>query len=678
MQLKTTARNFFCSIIILVQIVSFPALALAQEAAPENTSATTSSAPTPPASSEKKTPPTNPSAKQDKTYKDNGDGTWSNGEYTWNAKTQQTKPNKPQDYSYNPASGHWDTRDWAYSQKTGRYEPNNTKPATQPKAAVAKDQAPDSKKLSVSGTGPDSNSSVKVNGNSGGTFDLFFDGSISNSYESNATSGDALVQGNTTAGSALSGDAAAIATLLNLLQSSWLEEDSQIATFINNIDGNVYGDLLIDPAKLPYNLAVGNSDVDVNIATSGVINNDINLAANSGNATVDSNTTAGNATSGNANAMANVVNMINSAIDAGQSFIGMVNINGTLNGDILLPLGILEALIANTGVNSANVGVNSSVNQTVNNNVQTAAASGDALVGNNTKAGNATSGQAQTAINTMNLVGQNLVGNNALLVFVNVLGKWVGMVVSPSGATIAQTGPNSMNTVDAGGNHSVSVSATENSLINNDISVAAQSGTARVTNNTTAGNATAGNASASVNLLNMIGSNVQMTDWFGVLFINVFGEWLGSFGADTANGGYSQNPPAKPAPSASGGIGGSQQTTTPVTTAVANGGGTGKYRSSTNDKVFGFAAGGLSNGGSGPIGEVTSSTVIIPLYPEQFVFGDGPSGAVQGNSQRAASGASTSSGMNWWLLFGGVGMIATLAVLAREYVLAIREEQRLA
>jgi len=48
------------------------------------------------------------------------------------------------------------------------------------------------------------------------------------------------------------------------------------------------------------------------------------------------NTTAGSATTGDAAAIANIVNVINSIIGAGQSFIGTININGNLDGEILL------------------------------------------------------------------------------------------------------------------------------------------------------------------------------------------------------------------------------------------------------------------------------------------------------------------------------------------------------
>ncbi len=62
-------------------------------------------------------------------------------------------------------------------------------------------------------------------------------------------------------------------------------------------------------------------------------------------------------------------------------------------------------------------------------------------VSNNTSAGSATSGNTSTAVTLFNLTGNEIIGNNALLVFVNVPGKWVGVIMNaPSGATAAALG----------------------------------------------------------------------------------------------------------------------------------------------------------------------------------------------------------------------------------------------
>ena len=135
----------------------------------------------------------------------------------------------------------------------------------------------------------------------------------------------------------------------------------------------------------------------------------------------------------------------------------------------------------------------------------------------------------------LNLTGHEVVASNSLLVFVNVLGKWVGLIVdAPAGATAAALGNGvNQNTVI---NAAATISAQTNNQITNNVTLASQSGNAAVTKNTNAGNATSGNATASANILNMSQSSFGLSGWFGILFINVFGSWFGSFGIDTAQG----------------------------------------------------------------------------------------------------------------------------------------------
>src|SRR5690606_11767857 len=87
-------------------------------------------------------------------------------------------------------------------------------------------------------------------------------------------------------------------------------------------------------------------DLEVNSATNASIENNVDLVAISGNATVSGNTNAGDATTGSATAIANIINMINSSIASGQSFIGAINIHGNLEGDILMPEDLVDELLA--------------------------------------------------------------------------------------------------------------------------------------------------------------------------------------------------------------------------------------------------------------------------------------------------------------------------------------------
>ena len=558
-------------------------------------------------------------------------GLWENAHYTYNPATGQYTALDPVVYTYNPSTGQYDTTTWVFDAPSGGYVAV-TQSVGQPPAgaAVIGGPAPVTPPAdSISNTGPGSNNTITNNGGAGGNGSInntgpdsnnTLNGSINNNFTGNntlnatinnllsgaATTGNALVSGNTTAGNATSGDAAAVANVVNLLQSSSSALGGNTVTFVANLNGDVNGDLLIDPSVLGavQPAAVGNNNLTLNNQTNAAINNTINLAANSGNATVANNTSGGNATSGSAEAIANVVNLIDSAISSGHSFVGVINVNGNFNGNILVPPDLINQLIAsnvptvtitNTGPDSNNAitsqtgsnktTVNNTNNEGINNLINANAQSGQATVANNTAAGNATTGNATSNITAFNLTGSNVIGANDLLVFVNVLGKWVGMIVNaPPGATAAELGGGITQTGQS--NNTTTVNNTTNEQINNLINANAQSGDASVTSNTKGGNATSGNADTAVNLLNVEGSNLALSNWFGILFINVFGTWNGNFGiapvlspADMTGGGMptgGNTGPGTPAAMAvfrfvpSGSTGGSGHGTSGTAASISN------------------------------------------------------------------------------------------------------------
>lgn len=427
---------------------------------------------------------------------------------------------------------------------------------------------------------------------------------INNNICSSATSGDASVTNNGSAGNATSGDAQSIANIINILQSVTGLSGGNLATFIQNVYGDQFGDIHIDPATLNYLLGGGCSlcsgGGSINSTNNGQINNDIYLGANSGNAGVSNNGIAGNATSGNATALLNLVNIINSAIAANNSFVGVINIYGNLNGDILFPPDLLNSLFgpgSSGGSGSgppdpSNTNINVNNDQSINNNVILDASSGSAKVADNHHAGDATTGDASTSLKIFNLTGSQVIGKNALLVFVNVLGKWVGMIMNaPAGATSAALGSGISDTgcLCSGG---LDANINNNDQINNNIYLSATSGDATVTGNRRAGNATSGNATASANIVNIISSQLSFSDWFGILFINVFGTWNGSFGIDTAAGNT---------PDTSGSTGGSSSdgpsTPVPQVAQATTGGGHVVYGASTTGSSAGQTDDNQSNGG---------------------------------------------------------------------------------
>jgi hypothetical protein len=362
-----------------------------------------------------------------------------------------------------------------------------------------------------------------------------------NNLTSKAQTGNTSVSTNTTGGNAASGDAAASTTLINTVHSTIQGDTEGVAHFTADIHGNVVGDITLAPVlnaamANPSNTPSTTTTVQSDQATS--LTNNISLNATSGNADVSNNTTAGNATTGTADTVANIVNLINTIIAANKSFVGTINIYGNLDGDILVSSDFIPQLLASNatgipGVNGTPSILSVEDTQAIVNNVTLDAASGDASVLNNTTAGSATTGQAKTNLTILNYAGHDVVASNSLLIFVNVLGTWVGVIVdAPAGATAAVLG----NGVTSNTANGQAVNASATNAITNNVDLTSRSGDATVQGNTQAGNATSGDATASANIANISSSVFSVSDWFGILFINVFGTWYGSFGVNTANG----------------------------------------------------------------------------------------------------------------------------------------------
>jgi len=493
-------------------------------------------APEPPSN----TGPTSPTGDQSTTYTYNeATGLWENQYYTWDPVTKKTTSKSGTDYTYDPATGMWQTTKWVYDAPSGTYKPKEIQ--------LNRTQMISSGLATANELDQQVKNSADIN--------LKNDATISNDQKSCSTSGDASVSENTNAGSAKSGDAYTMANILNMLGSNWGDLGQDVKTFVTDINGDVVGDIYVNPDAISPNSTNNltkstENNLDINAQNQGSIYNNVNLCSYSGSANVSSNTKAGDATSGNADAVANILNLINSTVQAGDSFVGVMNINGNLDGDILLPdyLKIDNLLAANTGpsaslnqveIENGELIANLLTSENIDNNVTTDAKSGDASVQNNNSAGSASTGDAQTNVTLLNLTGRDIIGNNGLLVFVNVLGTWVGFIVdAPTGSSSVALagGVDSDTTVQKSTQNSANINASEDYGIKNDIKVTSASGEANVSENTEAGNAKSGDATASANILNLVNSRLTLKDWFGVLFINVFGSWHGSFGIDTSRG----------------------------------------------------------------------------------------------------------------------------------------------
>lgn len=444
---------------------------------------------------------------------------------------------EPDKYTYDEASGRWNTSKWVFDPVQNRYVAAPSSTSTSPSSEEAKTEK-STADATTAANPADGNATVGENINAASDTNITTDASINNGLNLDSTSGDAGVKSNTKAGGAMTGNADADTTIINSIHSTVGGETSGVANFKMDIYGDVVGDITLGPAidnaQVDRNI---NINSDMNVDSSGAITNDVKVRVASGDAEVSGNTAAGGAMTGNAHAVANVLNLVNTLVAANKSFVGTINIYGNLNGDILISPEFIPQLLADNSIERTEIDMPLSMNlnddQQIVNNVKLNATTGDATVKDNTAAGSAKTGTAQTKLTILNLTGRQVDASKSLLVFVNVLGKWVGMIVDAPNATAAAFGSGVVNnSVNVADNTNVNTK----SKITNNLDIAAESGDATVAKNTGAGDAESGDATASANIANISSSSFQLSDWFGVLFINVFGTWTGSFGIDTEAG----------------------------------------------------------------------------------------------------------------------------------------------
>src|SRR5690606_1663931 len=123
------------------------------------------------------------------------------------------------------------------------------------------------------------------------------------------------------------GDASAMVNIINMIQSVWGWQGLLPEFYTANIQGDYHGDILINPTNLASNSGCNCQDTLVNSTINASIENNVDLIAKSGDVVVANNTQAGDARSGDATAIANIINLINTSMVAGKSFIGNININ---------------------------------------------------------------------------------------------------------------------------------------------------------------------------------------------------------------------------------------------------------------------------------------------------------------------------------------------------------------
>ena len=414
---------------------------------------------------------------------------------------------------------------------------------------------------------------------------------IDNELNSATVTGKNATSFNTGDSSLTTGDANTTGTLFNNVNSNL----AGVSVSEFNIADDYNGDYVLDFAAncilgcegtgLTHLANTGNgafsdNSVDSNTTNNtivdqtndGVLINNLNLLANSGDNTASFNTGGdSNITTGDANVSANVINFMNTNA-SGNVLLGVVNIFGDLVGDILLPEGFGTSGCTNCG-NSGTFFANADNGAFSDNNVHSETTNNsetfqnnDAVIDNNLIL-SANTGDNKTSFNTngnssvktgetdvhaqlLNIANMNISGGDWFLVIVNRAGQWVGQILgAPEGATFAGTegtefavdengqimatnsgnGAQSENNVSSQTTHNSTVNQDNNAQIVNNITLDANTGNNSSSYNTGGGSdITTGDATVIANLVNFVNTNIS-GGRLVVTVVNVFGNWLGDF-----------------------------------------------------------------------------------------------------------------------------------------------------
>ena len=309
-----------------------------------------------------------------------------------------------------------------------------------------------------------------------------------------------------------------------------------------------------------------NTDItQVNVAD---VENNILIEADTGNNSASRNTGGDSIIeTGDANIVANLINFLNNNITGTAQFlVGVVNIFGTLQGDIIVEAPTScdcgsSTLAQNSGngsdsTNNAEINLDNNTeilqnnNATINNNINIDATTG----GNNTSkntGGNSTisTGGADVSASVINVANNNVVGagDTWWIVLVNNNGVWQGKIVgenqgvnlasdnfdfiiNPDGTIAAinsGNGAGSQNSATINSENNTNIDQSNTATINNNLTINANTGGNSASRNT-GGNSTikTGDVNVNANIFNFLNNNFT-GGRFVITVVNVFGSFLG-------------------------------------------------------------------------------------------------------------------------------------------------------
>jgi len=358
---------------------------------------------------------------------------------------------------------------------------------------------------------------------------------------STAATGENSADNNSGSAVIATGDANASANIINIVNSTFTGSDGFIAFL--NIFSSLFGDLdfrnsLFLNSTCP-DCDIFSGDLSVNNQNTASIHNDAVVRAQTGGNSASGNAGAGVIATGDANAAANVFNVVNTNVVGSNYLLLVMNNFGSWNGDLVLPS---KYLFPNCCSGAGSVSVNNNSDASIENNI-----SGEAETGGNEANGNTNglvvTGNANAVANTLNQVNTNIFGSDSVMIAFRFFGDWTGNVFSaPEGFSWIESdgglvlmGDPSAGGFGGGAGSSTTINNSNFADIRNNVRVLALTGDNRASGNGGGGVIAnggggviaTGNANAATNVVNVVNTNIFGRNWILAL-VNVFGNWNGN------------------------------------------------------------------------------------------------------------------------------------------------------
>ncbi|MFA6249948.1 MAG: hypothetical protein WC686_00400 [Candidatus Shapirobacteria bacterium] len=366
---------------------------------------------------------------------------------------------------------------------------------------------------------------------------------VDNTTSSQANSGENNASQNNGDATIASGDVVAYANVINMLNTNVVGGNFKVL-LMNNLSGET-GDVNMNEWWKEVLGEGGSETIDINsINGSGNyiyigninwanLNNQVSVIANSGYNVANQNGGNGYVFSGNATALANIINLVNTNLVGVRFFLGVINIDASTLGDLIIPRKEYFSLAGLIDEDQKLSFSNQNVALIDSLTAATATTGGNQSSGNG---GEMVTGNATALSNNLVVTSLNGSNSNQMFLSLNSLGNWSGKIYNwqepgsvqdPSGQGTNYFLAGGEGNYDQGSDPNLWINNENGALITNQIEVGANTGNNQALDNGGSSNIYCAQARAWANLPNFVNLNLWGSNWFYGL-VNIIGDWKGN------------------------------------------------------------------------------------------------------------------------------------------------------